>query len=207
MIVTRHSSYFASLILLLVLSSCSTVKTFTSNLNAPRPSQNNLNAQAAENESIEFLENISVTPGKIYMKKSSGSVAFESVVIKKAPNDNMPDNLTDIEKANWLQLKYSIKMDVAVEEITNISLLQKIDEWWGTPYCLGGSSRNCVDCSFFTLDVMKQIYKVDLNYVCLRKLLKSSSECCDLFLFLFTFFYYDLFDIIRNYSWCIHFSI
>lgn len=32
----------------------------------------------------------------------------------------------------------------------------------------------------------KQIYKVDLNFVCLRKLLKSSSECCDLFLFLFT---------------------
>ena len=158
-----------------MLSSCSTVKTFTSNLNAPRPSQNNLNAQAAENESIEFLENISVTPGKIYMKKSSGSVAFESVVIKKAPNDNMPDNLTDIEKANWLQLKYSIKMDVAVEEITNISLLQKIDEWWGTPYCLGGSSRNCVDCSFFTLDVMKQIYKVDLKRTAAQQYEQSSK--------------------------------
>jgi lipoprotein Spr len=97
------------------------------------------------------------------MKKSSGSAAFETVTVKKTPYDIMPTNLSDIEKANWLQLKYSIKMDVAVEEITNISLLQKIDEWWGTPYCLGGSSKNCVDCSFFTLDVMKQIYKVDLK--------------------------------------------
>lgn len=175
MTVTRHSSYFAPLILLLVLSSCSTVKTFTSNLKASRASQNNLNIQAAENESIEFLENISVTPGKIYMKKSSGSAAFESITVKKTPYDIMPNNLSDIEKANWLQLKYSIKMDVAVEEITNISLLQKIDDWWGTPYCLGGSSKNCVDCSFFTLDVMKQIYKVDLKRTAAQQYEQSSK--------------------------------
>lgn len=172
---TRHSSYFATLILLLVLSSCTTVKTFTSNLKATRASQNNSNTQAAENESIEFLENISVTPGKIYMKKSSGSAAFESVTVKKTPYDIMPNNLSDIEKANWLQLKYSIKMDVAVEEITNISLLQKIDDWWGTPYCLGGSSKNCVDCSFFTLDVMKQIYNVDLKRTAAQQYEQSSK--------------------------------
>ncbi len=175
MTVTRHSSYFASLILLLVLSSCSTVKNFTSSLKAPRASQNNFNTQAAENESIEFLGNISVTPGKIYMKKSSGSVAFESITVKKTPYDIMPNNLSDIEKANWLQLKYSIKMDVAVEEITNISLLQKIDDWWGTPYCLGGSSKNCVDCSFFTLDVMKQIYNVDLKRTAAQQYEQSSK--------------------------------
>lgn len=163
MTVINNSRYFAGLFLILVLASCSSVKKFTANIKAPRATQNNLKSQPAENDAIEFLENIAVTPGKIYMKKSSGSAAFESVTVKNTPYDIMPTNLSDIEKANWLQLKYSIKMDVAVEEITNISLLQKIDEWWGTPYCLGGSSKNCVDCSFFTLDVMKQIYKVDLK--------------------------------------------
>jgi lipoprotein Spr len=163
MTVINNSRYFAGLFLILVLASCTSVKKFTANIKAPRATQNNLKSQVAENDAIEFLENIAVTPGKIYMKKSSGSAAFETVTVKKTPYDIMPTNLSDIEKANWLQLKYSIKMDVAVEEITNISLLQKIDEWWGTPYCLGGSSKNCVDCSFFTLDVMKQIYKVDLK--------------------------------------------
>ena len=75
----------------------------------------------------------------------------------------MPVNLSDIEKANWLQIKYSLKMDIAVEEIKNIPLLQKIDEWWGTPYVLGGNSKNGVDCSYFTLDVMRDIYKVNLK--------------------------------------------
>jgi lipoprotein Spr len=75
----------------------------------------------------------------------------------------MPANLSDVEKANWLQLKYSIKMDVTVESIKNIPLLQKIDEWYGTPYNYGGSTKNGVDCSYFTLDVMKGVFNINLN--------------------------------------------
>lgn len=118
----------------------------------------------ANNSSIEFLENIAVKPGKIYLNKISDSIDAEpSPAIQKDNYEKMPENLSDIEKANWLQLKYSIKMDVAVEEINNIPLLTKIDEWWGTPYCLGGSSKGCIDCSYFTLDVMKATYNINLK--------------------------------------------
>ncbi len=120
-------------------------------------------AQVDQNE-IEFLENISVKPGKIYIKSASDSIDAEPTVNNTAENfERMPDNLSEVEKANWLQLKYSIKMDIAVEEINNIPLLKKIDEWWGTPYCMGGNSKGCIDCSFFTLDVMKQIYNINLK--------------------------------------------
>ena len=113
---------------------------------------------------IEFLENIAVKPGKIYLNKTSDSIEAEpSAALVKENYEKMPDNLSDIEKANWLQLKYSIKIDVAVEELNNIPLLTKIDEWWGTPYCLGGSSKGCIDCSFFTLDVMKSTYNINLK--------------------------------------------
>jgi len=113
---------------------------------------------------IEFLDNIAVKPGKIYLSKTSDSIDAEPAApLVKDNYEKMPDNLSDIEKANWLQLKYSIKMDVAVEEINNIPLLTKIDEWWGTPYCLGGSSKGCIDCSYFTLDVMKATYNINLK--------------------------------------------
>ena len=113
---------------------------------------------------IVFLDNIAVKPGKIYLSKTSDSIEAEpAATIVKDNFEKMPDNLSDIEKANWLQLKYSIKMDVAVEEINNIPLLTKIDEWWGTPYCLGGSSKGCIDCSYFTLDVMKATYNINLK--------------------------------------------
>lgn len=114
--------------------------------------------------SIEFLDHIAVKPGKIYLSKTSDSIDAEPAApLVKDNFEKMPDNLSDIEKANWLQLKYSIKMDIAVEEINNIPLLTKIDEWWGTPYCLGGSSKGCIDCSYFTLDVMKSTYNINLK--------------------------------------------
>jgi lipoprotein Spr len=114
--------------------------------------------------SIEFLDNIAVKPGKIYLSKTSDSIDAEPAPPMAKDNfEKMPDNLSYIEKANWLQLKYSIKMDIAVEEINNIPLLTKIDEWWGTPYCLGGSSKGCIDCSYFTLDVMKSTYNINLK--------------------------------------------
>ena len=112
---------------------------------------------------MEFLEDISVTPGKITINNASDAVETEKPAVINKNYEMMPVNLSDIEKANWLQIKYSLKMDIAVEEIKNIPLLQKIDEWWGTPYVLGGSSKNGVDCSFFTLDVMRDIYKVNLK--------------------------------------------
>ena len=115
------------------------------------------------NSNIEFLDNISVKPGKVYLKKASDAFEADPVLAKTERTDRMPDNLTDVEKSNWLQLKYSIQMDIAVEEINNIPLLQKIDEWWGTPYVLGGSSKKGVDCSFFTLDVMNAIYNTNLK--------------------------------------------
>jgi hypothetical protein len=117
----------------------------------------------SDNESIEFLDNISVKPGRVYLRKASDALEAEPVLTTVVRTDKMPDNLTDLEKANWLQLKYSIKMDIAVEEINNIPLLEKIDEWWGTPYVLGGSSKRGVDCSYFTLDVMNAIYNTSLK--------------------------------------------
>ena len=163
------------ILLMTTLTSCTTMSKFTQSLKAktaqikakPKrtlpavvtvPESNN-----DANETIEFLDNISVKPGRIYLKKASDALEAEPVLAKPERTDRMPDNLTDVEKSNWLQLKYSIQMDIAVEEINNIPLLQKIDEWWGTPYVLGGSSKRGVDCSYFTLDVMNAIYNTNLK--------------------------------------------
>ena len=163
------------LVLMTTLTSCTSMSKFTQSVKAkttklvakPKrvlpavvavPETNN-----ESNETIEFLDNISVKPGRIYLKKASDALEAEPILAKPELTDRMPNNLTDVEKANWLQLKYSIQMDIAVEEINNIPLLQKIDEWWGTPYLYGGSSKRGVDCSYFTLDVMNAIYNTNLK--------------------------------------------
>jgi cell wall-associated NlpC family hydrolase len=158
-----------------ILSSCTTMSKFSQSVKAKtaqlkaKPKRNlpaivtvpEPNNESIEN--IEFLDNISVKPGRVYMKKASDALEAEPVLVRSEASNKMPDNLTDVEKANWLQLKYSIQMDIAVEEMNNIPLLQKIDEWWGTPYLYGGSSKRGVDCSYFTLDVMNAIYNTNLK--------------------------------------------
>ena len=147
--------------LLILLASCSTLK----NLSFPLiiGKQSVVSETKKTPRTMEFLEDISVTPGKIIINNASNAVETEKPAVINKNYEMMPVNLSDIEKANWLQIKYSLKMDIAVEEIKNIPLLQKIDEWWGTPYVLGGNSKNGVDCSYFTLDVMRDIYKVNLK--------------------------------------------
>ena len=158
-----------------ILSSCTTMSKFSQSVKAKtaqlkaKPKRNlpavvavpETNNESIEN--IEFLDNISVKPGRVYMKKASDALEAEPILVRSEASNKMPDNLTDVEKANWLQLKYSIQMDIAVEEMNNIPLLQKIDEWWGTPYLYGGSSKRGVDCSYFTLDVMNAIYNTNLK--------------------------------------------
>jgi hypothetical protein len=158
-----------------ILSSCTSMSKFKQSVKSKTaqtqaPQKRNLPAIVAvpennhdDNEAIVFLDNISVKPGRVYLKKLSDALEAEPVLAKPERTDRMPDNLSDVEKSNWLQLKYSIQMDIAVEEINNIPLLQKIDEWWGTPYALGGSSKRGVDCSYFTLDVMNAIYNTNLK--------------------------------------------
>ncbi len=148
--------------------SCSTmqslsksVKSSTSKLSASKPHYQEQSDNG--NESIEFLANIAVTPGSVFIKNNSNAIDVEKITKVSNDYDVMPSNLSDVEKANWLQLKYSIKMDVAVESVNNIPLLKKIDEWWGTPYCMGGNSKGCVDCSYFTLDVMQNTFNISLK--------------------------------------------
>lgn len=53
-------------------------------------------------------------------------------------------------------------MDVAVEELTSGQVLPFIDEWYGTPYRLGGNSKSGIDCSAFSLLFASSIYGLSL---------------------------------------------
>ncbi len=138
------------------LSSCSSLRKMNSkDVSASKPVVNKIIPKK-----ITFLDNIEVRPGQIITSQHKTSGLSNSPVVFAESKPNATNN--NIEKADWLQLKYAIIMDAAVETVNNLDLLRKIDEWWGTKYCMGGSTKNCIDCSAFTNVIMREVYNVAL---------------------------------------------
>jgi lipoprotein Spr len=159
--ILKRLSYSALSILL--LSSCKQLKTLTAQDNS---GSINKSVKTSSNKGVTFLDGISVTPGHVTKSKHTtiGPEAPKSTIRQSSlasyNSSTMPSG--EIERADWLQLKYAIMLDATVEKLTNVNLLKLIDEWWGTRYCMGGSSKSCIDCSAFSQVVMHTAYNVDI---------------------------------------------
>lgn len=155
---TKQLTY--CLLSIILFSSCSQFKSLTSRDNSAttRP------VSKSKSKNVQFLDDISVTPGQEVTSRHStiGATATRPKKAKNAAAEKADLSGSDIERASWLQLKYAIMLDATVENLSNVSLLKLIDEWWGTRYCMGGSTKNCIDCSAFVQVIMTGIYGISL---------------------------------------------
>ncbi len=53
-------------------------------------------------------------------------------------------------------------MDIPVESLNNMKLFSFIDDWYGTPYRFGGSTKNGIDCSAFSCSLMTAVFGIGL---------------------------------------------
>lgn len=153
---------------LLGFSSCSSIRNLSAKDSA---ASTTTMKKAGKPATREFLNGIEVTPGGMVSsrEKKSDLTAKKSKPSSKAntglerPDPKMMTTSgLGIEGASMLQLKYAIATDATVEKLTNIPLLETIDKWWGTKYCMGGSTDGCIDCSAFTQVVLRDVYQVSL---------------------------------------------
>lgn len=163
-VMMKRIVFLMGMISVFVLTSCKSLSKLTSRDNSTAktaPAKT-----TASTQQREFLDGIEVTPGAAVTSRHKTSTT-NAVVAGASGKDKTSAAARDmssfnIERAGYLQLKYAVIIDATVEKLTNIPLLETIDKWWGTKYCMGGSSSDCIDCSAFTQVLMRDVFNTTL---------------------------------------------
>ncbi|HEY5773030.1 MAG TPA: hypothetical protein VIS75_10395, partial [Chitinophagaceae bacterium] len=123
-------------LLLVMLASCSSLKTaFT----GTRESASTLKSNSVKKET-KFLDQIDVPVESSTSKKEDD--AFVSVVKKESKTTRERSyRKDDAENLSQLQVKYSVLLNTPAEEVRHTKMFEFIDDWYGTPYRLGGTTK------------------------------------------------------------------
>jgi cell wall-associated NlpC family hydrolase len=82
--------------------------------------------------------------------------------VRFARNDNKAPSKESKKstKEKPTEINSDSKMDSDIQQdldATSLSILKEAEKWIGTPYCHGGETSDCIDCSGFTMNVFGKI--------------------------------------------------
>src|SRR5436190_10974697 len=146
-------------IMIVMLASCASLKTaFTGNKETASAS----NSTAVKKES-KFLDPIDVP---VESSKEGNEKKHEKAAAKKETSviRNSTRRESDAENLSALQIKYAVLLSTPAEEVRNTKMFEFIDEWYGTPYRLGGTTKNGVDCSAFSQFLFASVYGLSIPW-------------------------------------------
>ena len=149
---------------ILFLTSCNSLKPLSFTANRQVSSSSNTAAPkttSSEKKDVKFIENISVSSSK-QPATGSDDKTGKTFAAKSTPaeskNEMSSVSNNKIESVNTLQLKYSILLNTEVENVNNAELYRKIDEWYGTRYRYGGTTKQGIDSSAFIQVLFSSVY-------------------------------------------------
>jgi cell wall-associated NlpC family hydrolase len=134
---------FIAGILTALLSGCSLFRPATSPEKPVQPTR------------VTFIDDISSTPGSVsYHSQDAKTFAVREPVVPVGHAGGMSGYST-------AQFKYAILTNSPVELMTNEKLLSFMDEWYGTQYHYGGTSKEGIDCSAFAAQLQADVYNIN----------------------------------------------
>ena len=144
-------------IMIVLLASCASLKTaFTGDKGTASTS----NSTAVKKET-KFLDQIDVP---VESSKGLKEKEQEKAATKKETSTtrNSTHRESDAENLSALQVKYAVRLNTPAEEVKNTKMFEFIDDWYGTPYHLGGTTKKGVDCSAFSQFLFASVYGLSI---------------------------------------------
>lgn len=137
-----------------VATSCSSLRSSTSGTTASSATGS---TQSSSTGSIQFINSISIKPDA---QQDKSGASLETVNTTNNNTDNATAASGTAGEYSALQFKYAILEDAKVEELDNQKLLNFMEEWYGTHYHYGGTTKDGIDCSAFANSLMLTVYGV-----------------------------------------------
>ena len=82
----------------------------------------------------------------------------EKLAAKKETARRSSHRESNAEDLSALQVKYAVILSTPAEEVKNTKMFEFIDDWYGAPYRLGGTTKKGVDCSAFSQFLFATVY-------------------------------------------------
>jgi len=151
-----------ALLIIAALSSCSSLKPLSSGKNqvatpAATPTH--------KSNDPRFLDDISVTAPRD--KNDNVSLEKENKISNKdysttASTERVYSDRKSVGRATALEIKYAALLNTDAELLAENQLLPYIDEWYGTRYKMGGTTKSGIDCSAFVQAIYLSAFAVNL---------------------------------------------
>lgn len=128
----------------LLFSNCSTLNQLTR-------SSSTVSVGIPTPQHAPFFGNMDAKAAPAISRKSENKLAPQQVSAEKSAMflGMMDMANSTLESLLPMQFKYAIMLNTTVESFKNVLLYKSIDEWFGTRYRFGGTSKKGIDCSAF----------------------------------------------------------
>ncbi len=161
-----HNKILIYSAIILLLSGCSSLKTAFTGKKEPVNNQPVL----VEKKEVKFLNEISMpNNATVKVQESKKPESPAELITKPVLSSSEKEILTvndistsTIEVANPLQVKYSLLLNTAVEDVVHTRMFEFIEDWYGTKYKLGGTTKKGIDCSAFSQYLFAAVYGISL---------------------------------------------
>lgn len=127
---------------------------------------NKTTAAPASPGGMKFIDNISVSAANKNTSRNNSTKKTADIAAEYPAIESETYTNVSVIKARTapsvMEYKYAQLLNVDYAFLKNLDLLSAVDEWYGTRYLYGGTTKSGIDCSAFAREIYADAFSINL---------------------------------------------